>query len=117
MNVSAFAPPVRELVHQRAGGRCEVCGRAGLSTEIHHRLPRGAGGSKNPAKGRASNALLLCPEHHRYCETNVPLVYANGWKLKHGRSPVDVPALIVTPYGKGLWLLSDDGMYVPPFAA
>lgn len=121
MSASAFSPAVRLIVVQRSMGMCEACGR-GLSTgpgsaEIHHRLPRGAGGSHLALKGRASNALRLCLECHRFCETNAPAVYVNGWKVRHGQIPTDVPVLLSTPYGKGWWLLDDVGCYLPADAA
>lgn len=105
---------------ERAGGRCEICGAAVIHRqggEVHHRLPRGSGGSSDPAKGQASNALLLCLDHHRYVETNPPDVYDNGWKIRHGHAPSEVPALLLTLYGRDRWLLTDDGMYVPANAA
>lgn len=114
MSASTFSPAVREIVQLRSMGMCEACGR-GLSTgaEIHHRLPRGMGGSHLALKGRASNALRLCTDCHRFCETNDPVVYVNGWKLRHGQIPTDVAVLLSTPYGKGWWLLDDTGCYLP----
>lgn len=115
MSVSAFSPQVRHLVHLRSQGRCEKCAApaaVGSGAQAHHRLPRGAGGSSNPIKGRASNALWLCQRCHTYVETNVPEVYTEGWKVKHGQFPAQVPVRLATPYGKGLWLLDDAGNYL-----
>jgi hypothetical protein len=54
-------PKTRELVERRDGGTCCVPGcRAARYTEIHHIVPRAAGGSH-----KAENLTLLCDGHHR----------------------------------------------------
>lgn len=54
-------PAVRRLVAERAGGCCERCGQP-ITGEysIHHRKPRGMGGTKDTAINSAANLLLLC---------------------------------------------------------
>ena len=42
---------IRHLLAVRSGHRCELCGRqldAGHQGTVHHRLPRGAGGTRDP---------------------------------------------------------------------
>jgi 5-methylcytosine-specific restriction protein A len=114
MTAAAFSPAVRVLIQQRAGECCERCGRpapVGSGAQCHHRLPRGMGGSADPVKGRASNGLWLCLDCHDQVERNDPETYAAGWKVRHGQLPADVPVLLVTRYGAGLWLLDDSGNY------
>ena len=53
-------PRIRRLVYRRAHGRCEVPGcRAARFLEIHHIVPRAAGGTHDPAR-----LVLLCSAHH-----------------------------------------------------
>ncbi len=53
-------PRIRRLVYRRAHGRCEVPGcRAARFLEIHHIVPRAAGGTHDP-----SLLVLLCSAHH-----------------------------------------------------
>ncbi len=53
-------PRIRRLVYRRAHGRCEVPGcRAARFLEIHHIVPRAAGGTHDP-----SLRVLLCSAHH-----------------------------------------------------
>lgn len=113
MTVSSFAPRVRQVVIDRSMGRCERCGvGVGVdNSEIHHRLPRGMGGSRDAMLGQPANALRLCRSCHRYVEGNTEDVYDHGWKVRHGQIPAQVPVLMVTPYGRGPWLLDDFGCY------
>lgn len=41
--------------------------------EVHHRLPRGRGGSNE-----RENLVTLCPGHHRWVETNRAAAYDLG---------------------------------------
>lgn len=59
---------VRPVLMVRSGGRCEArfdqqCW--GVGKEIHHRLPRSAGGSHTSA-----NCLLVCPHCHAQIHAN-----------------------------------------------
>jgi 5-methylcytosine-specific restriction protein A len=115
LSAAAFSTTTRRIVHARSGGRCEGC-RGEPATEMHHRLPRGQGGSHDPRKGLPCNALHLGPKCHRWAETNHPQVYELGWKIRHGADddPCSIPATIHTPYGRGSWLLTEDGMFLTP---
>ena len=54
-------PSVRRLVHRRDHGRCAVPGcRHARFLDIHHIVPRAAGGGHEPG-----NLMLLCDAHHR----------------------------------------------------
>lgn len=51
----------RRTVGERAGGCCERCGKI-ITNEysIHHRKPRGMGGTSDPAVNSPANLVLLC---------------------------------------------------------
>ncbi|TQN30589.1 5-methylcytosine-specific restriction protein A [Haloactinospora alba] len=51
----------RALVWERDAGRCARCGLP-ITREwsLHHRVPRGAGGSRRPELNSPANLVLLC---------------------------------------------------------
>lgn len=90
---------VVEVVYVRAQHSCELCQAAvgpvrGVDHHIHHRRPRRAGGSNDPATNWASNLLLLCPTCHEVVESRRAAAYANGWLLRAGDDPAAVAVLI-----------------------
>ena len=54
-------PAAIERARQRAGGRCEWCGRR-AQIEVHHIIPRGMGGARRLDVDWAM--IGLCREHH-----------------------------------------------------
>lgn len=100
----------RKLVRERDGHRCQLCGRSIVDypSSIHHRRPRGFGGSAKLEQ--ASNLVRLCGdgvqgchgwlEHHREHAAEI------GWllpKLNLAIRATEVPLLTY----RG-WLLLDD---------
>lgn len=101
-NMTGFPATVRTMVRQRAGDLCEKCGiRRGV--QVHHRRPRGMGGSQAVDTNIASNALLLCGECHAVVESNRTVAENNGWLVKQNHSPADIPV-----YYRGAWVYLDD---------
>lgn len=99
----------RKAVLIRAWFSCERCARTdGL--QLHHRRPRQAGGTTDPAATTAANALVLCAACHRWVESNREAATVRGWLVPQGVDPADVPVLI---YGRGRVLLGLDGQYHP----
>lgn len=98
----------RTLITQRAGGCCELCGLYG--GDVHHRTPRGIGGSTRSEINEASNLLLLCRNCHAFIETiERASAYTYGWLCPQGTEPGDHPVLIL-----GRWVyLTGEGTYVP----
>lgn len=120
---SATGPSVgqRQVVLERAQGRCEVCGLhlhadgEGWARDhsFHHRQARGAGGTSREGVNDATNLLLVCGTGismcHGWIESQRAQAYAFGLLVKHPTDPVTVP-LIVFP-GRRV-LLTLDGHYV-----
>lgn len=107
------SPEQREQVITRARGCCERCGvviRPWMDFSIHHRLPRGRGGTNV-----LSNLVLLCgsattPQGcHLQVESQRTAAYDTGWLVKTGHVPAERPVLV---YGLGHVLLTDDGTYL-----
>lgn len=101
-----FTESVRELIKLRAAGRCEICGSRVLGGHIHHRQPRGMGGSrKDESKGSAANGLYIHPGCHVTVEMSRSRALDQGWLMKQGQEPTEVPVRL----WDGWWLLADDG--------
>ncbi len=83
---------------------------------LHHRRPRGMGGSKLASSSSAANGLAVHNEpcHQQRIEADRVAARENGWLLSQGGpDPTEVPVLIS---GRGWVLLLDDGS-VEPLAA
>ena len=105
MSVSAFSDVVKARVMARSGGYCELCGgHVGDHGEYHHRRNRGAGGSRDPRLGQASNCALLHPACHQWVTDHTSEARDIGMYVsKFGTPPAEVP---VFRYGR--WVLLDD---------
>jgi len=108
-----FTTRAREVIYERAGRACERCPRSGGPFSIHHRRPRGMGGTKDPAAGGVPNGVLLCGSGTTGChgevEANRVQALADGWLVPQGTDPATVPIRHRT---LGVVWLSEDGMYL-----
>ena len=86
-----FSQEIKKLIWKRANDRCEVCGIMALHHQIHHRRPRGMGGSKDPISGSAANGVLVHPTCHARIESNREEALGNGWLVLQGHDPATVP--------------------------
>jgi hypothetical protein len=111
---------VRQMVFMRAGYRCERCGKR-LSengyVSVHHRKPRGMGGSKGVELNLPSNLMLLCGSGttgcHGYIESNRSEAYEQGWLVYRNADPAKEMVKICNG-GKDVFTyvyLTDDGRY------
>lgn len=92
-----------ELVLKRSRGVCEVCGS--LGEQIHHRKPRGMGGSKDPAINSPANLLLLCSRCHAGVESDRDDARERGLLVRFDSLPTVTPVLLQ----RGRVLLTDEG--------
>lgn len=86
-----FNQKVRDKIFERAQGRCELCGSPLTRVQIHHRRPRGMGGTKDEVSGSASNGLAIHPHCHTQVESNRETALNNGWLVPQGIDPETVP--------------------------
>lgn len=111
MSAGVFSARVRGLVWERDGGCCVRCGRE--AENVHHRSPRGAGGSKAVWVSAPSNGLALCGSGttgcHAHVETNRVEAVQYGWIVPRNRvaRPVDVPVWYASE--REWFMLTDDG--------
>ena len=96
----------RQLVLDRDEG-CVICGRSDLPVQIHHRRPRGAGGSKDAATNRPPNLITLCADHHRWVESNREISREKGYLVPSWEDPATVR---VRHAVHGTVLLTHDGL-------
>lgn len=104
-----FTESVRAAAIARAAGKCELCGMPIQVPHLHHRRPRGMGGSKRPDTGGAANCLVIHPRCHIDVELNRQRSLDNGWLVSQWRDPSTVPV----KRWDGLCLLADDGTVIP----
>jgi hypothetical protein len=107
----------RRLVLLRDGHWCQMCSRSVVDypSSVHHRRPRGAGGSA--LLERASNLVRLCgtgttDDCHHWVESNREHAAQIGWlipKLNLSIDPARTPLLTF----KGWVLLDDEGGSTP----
>lgn len=116
--MTAVPRATRELVLARDAFSCVSCGRhVGGSTDysIHHRIPRGMGGSSDERLNRPSNLVTLCGTGttgcHGWAESQRDLARAWGYLLYRLSEPSKVA--VYTYLG---WTLYDDdgGVSYPP---
>lgn len=101
----------RRLVYERASGHCERCCMTTTVPHLHHRRPKGLGGSSAPDRHAVSNLAHLCPTCHREVHANPRMSAEDGWIVPRssGLAPAAVP--VVNLLGSSAWL-SDDGQYL-----
>ncbi|MBF6374499.1 HNH endonuclease [Nocardia farcinica] len=103
-------PAVLMLVKSRAGGRCERCAAPIPTTaEVHHRIPRGMGGTRDPRVNRPSALVVLCPQCHRRIESYREKARLDGWLVRRTSNPTEVA---IESRLHGRVLLADDGSVV-----
>jgi hypothetical protein len=91
--MTGFSPDVRRAILARSENYCEVMapGCALMATDIHHRRPRGMGGTVRPESNLASNGLAICRACHLRCESMRNWARENGFVLLQSDNPAEVP--------------------------
>lgn len=102
-----FSETTKLLVLERAKGKCELCGLPASNFQLHHRRPRGMGGSKKKETGDAANALLVHSKCHAWIESNRKQAMEFGYLVSQYANPKDVPLLRSQEWV----LLSEDGSF------
>ena len=75
----------RDAVLLRARNHCERCTQSVVDrpADIHHRCPRGMGGSGNPRINDVHLLVLLCRGCHEWVEKNRGQAKEGGWLLSY----------------------------------
>ena len=94
----------RQGVIDRDRRACRRCGDP--MAHIHHRRPRGMGGSKHdPRINAPSNLVCLCETCHRRVEAHPAESFEAGWRVRRSHDPESVPLSLLD--GWELWLTDD----------
>ena len=103
----------RSIVANRAGGVCERCGRH-WGSNVHHRKPRGMGGTRDPQANSPANLVLLCGSGtfgcHGEVESNRAKAYMDGWLVRRADDPELIP--LVMRSGRTFRLDAEGGRHV-----
>lgn len=107
---------VRGQVIARADSRCEWCDAySTFGMSVHHRQPRGMGGSRKVHVNAAANLLLLCGSGttgcHGWVESNRRVSVTWGLLVPRPAFPATTPVF----YRKNGWVLLDDDGGVHPW--
>ena len=93
-------PRTRQIVLERDQHTCQRCGRyVGPFGDfsVHHRAPRGMGGSKDPAINLPANLIVLCGSGttgcHGHVESNRREAEEQGFIVRRGLVPAYQPLL------------------------
>jgi len=118
--LTGFSPAVRRVIKERAGidGEFVVCERCGIWTkepQLHHRRPRGSGGTRRPSTNLAANGLVLCRLCHMWVERNRAESEDLGLLISQHTTeePCEIPAVL----RYGTVLMDNDGGWTPTEAA
>ncbi|MBC7723705.1 MAG: hypothetical protein H7146_03010, partial [Burkholderiaceae bacterium] len=106
---TGFPLSVRVTVMARSNGVCEVC-NVRRGDQIHHRRPRGMGGTSRASSNTAANALHLCAECHGEIESFRDVGAEMGHIVGQNSDPAGCPVYLA------LWgwvLLDEDGGIMP----
>ena len=105
----AFSQKTRDTIIRRARGMCEVCGLRVNYGQIHHRQPRGMGGTSSRQIESAANGIYLHARCHHLIEMNRERAYLYGHLVRNGTRPEDAQVKM----HDGWWLLTPDGEKIP----
>ena len=91
---TGFTPDVSQMILARASGHCEilidgVCVQTAAT--IHHRRPRGMGGTRRDTTNFASNGLLACVSCHEFVEHERLWAKDHGFLVRQGADPSAQP--------------------------
>ena len=92
MRRTGFRADVVQMIEARSSCQCEVMasGCELVMATIHHRRPRGAGGSRREDTNAACNGLAICTHCHHKVETQRAWARERGFIVSQWGDPNDV---------------------------
>jgi 5-methylcytosine-specific restriction protein A len=102
----------RLLVHERDQSACVRCGKSAdpWDMQVHHRRPRGMGGSRDPETNSPANLVVVCPGCHEWVESHRLEASSLGLLVPQREAPSKWP---VQHARLGFVFLLDDGTTEP----
>ena len=101
------SPLTRDVVYARAHFACEVCGGGDGPFAVHHRRPRGMGGTRRVDTNGPANLLLLCDPCHGWVESRRDIARVWGLLVSQNWDPAQIEVRLVC----GWTYLSPSGTY------
>lgn len=101
----------RQIVQGRAMGQCERCLAYTLDGDLHHRRPKGLGGSKLPDRHDVANLVYLCRPCHSWAHGNPAAATAAGFLVPRS-SGIHFAAVPITSLVGEPRFLDSEGRYV-----
>jgi 5-methylcytosine-specific restriction enzyme A len=99
---------VRKVVLARDSNLCLWCLEP--AEHVHHRKPKGIGGTSRPeVQWGLANLVSVCADHHRWIHEHPAEGYLSGFLVHSWDNPEDVP-LLVKPGSVFLKLGSDGSL-------
>lgn len=89
--------------------RCERCGDR-PPEQIHHRKPRGMGGTSDPAANNPANLVAICSPCHVTIELSRDDALVDGWLVHNSQDPAEIP---VRYRGRFVQLTGDGDVITP----
>jgi hypothetical protein len=111
MTRQKLSPEFAREIGERDQWMCVCCGipirgERGVDWSIHHRIPRGMGGSKDPRINMASNLLTVCGTGTQGChgeiESHRDRARERGLLVWRSLDPSEVPVLVCVRPAAGL---------------
>lgn len=103
-----ITPAARACVTERGGGRCEVCAARPM-TQVHHRRPRGKGGTWLASSTSPANLLAVCDPCHLRIESERTWALEQGLLLLPSDDAELRPVFLSHLYGRGWFLIDAEG--------
>lgn len=104
-------PETRALVLERDNYQCQRCGAPG--TNIHHRRPRGMGGTRRRDTNTPVNLITLCGSGTTGCHGWIESHRDEARELGFLVVQAGVPALVPVQTINGQVFLTADGRQIP----
>lgn len=108
---TGFPPNVVDIITARSNGHCEVManGCRLRAVQLHHRRPRGMGGTRRASTNTAAAGLHVCQHCHAYIERWRTWALEHGYLVSQHRDPAEVRV-----FRRSAWvLLTNDGHSIP----